>query len=139
MLGRTLPPPPSQAPWLTHKTSLEVPDFVCREVKCPAWSMLPVLESLAAELGADGGTGANHRDRDNGSAGDDGRARSVTGTRLMAMTAENLFPGSMCPSGGIRDPASASNCSFAKGHNASAAPGHWRDGGECVYFFDEDK
>ena len=91
--------------------------------------MLPMLERLAAELGADGGTRADSRnkddsrDRDDGSAGDDGRAKPVTGTRLMAVTAENLFPGSMCPSGGMRDPASASEHSFAKGHSTSAAPG----------------
>lgn len=90
---------PGQAPCLTQNTRPEVPDFVCREAKCPLWSMLPVLKWLAAELGTDRGTGAGGRDRGdgkdrgNGSAGDDGRARPVTGTRLMAVTTENLFPG----------------------------------------------
>lgn len=54
---------PGQAPWLTQNTRPEVTDFVCREAKCPLWSMLPVLEWLAAELGADRGTGAGGRDR----------------------------------------------------------------------------
>lgn len=78
-------PPLGQAPWLIHKSSPEVPDIVCREVKCPTSSMLAILERLAAELGADRGTRAhgrnraNGRDRNDGSAGDDGRAKPVTG------------------------------------------------------------
>lgn len=73
--------------------------------------MLPMLERVAAELGADRGSGAHggnrddDRDRDNGraegdgSSGDNGRAKPVTGTRLVAVTTENPFPGSTCPSG----------------------------------------
>lgn len=52
---------PAQAPCPTQNTSLEVPDFVCSKAKCPLWSVPPVLEP-----GADRGTGADGRDRDDG-------------------------------------------------------------------------
>jgi len=98
-----------------------------------------MLERLEVELGADGGTGADGRDRDDSSAGHHSRARLVTGTRLMAVTAETPFPGPVCPSGGRRVPARAGERGFAKGHRAGAAPGRWGDGGERACFFDEDR
>lgn len=110
--------PFSQAPWVTHKSNLEVPDFVCREEKCPAWSMLPML-----------GPGCDSRDRDDGSAGGDGRAKPVTGTRLTAHRESH----SWVHLRGNEEPWQCWQVRLRTG------AGHWGDGWECVRCFDGDK